>query len=76
MEIHYTTTGKVRGNCGHRHQSILAAYACQRRDSRQCQRAGGYSDRSVYLVEGGQPRSLTPYDLSAAEALAMGYNTL
>lgn len=29
---YYTTTGPVRGECGHRHRTVLAAYACLKRD--------------------------------------------
>lgn len=44
----YTTTGKVRGCCQHRHRTIKAALDCLSRDLNYCCERGGYSDR--YLV--------------------------
>ncbi len=43
----YTTQGNVRGECGHSHRSMMTAVKCLRRDGRDCERAGGYSDRMV-----------------------------
>ena len=47
----YTTWGSVRGGCGHLHRTLGAAEACRIADSRDCKRAGGYSDRLMYAVE-------------------------
>lgn len=44
----YTTTGSVRGSCGHRHRTVSGAAACLGRDQTDCARQGGYSDRAVY----------------------------
>ena len=55
----YTTRGSVRGCCGHNHRTIETAQKCLDRDQSGCASQGGYSDRSVYAVEGGQRRELT-----------------
>ena len=47
---HYTTTGSVRGSCGHKHRSRELARACIARDHRGCEAQGGYSDRRVVKV--------------------------
>ena len=53
QSFHFTTSGPVRGCCGHAHRTEESAEACRDRDSRACQRRGGYSDRSVKrLVDG------------------------
>lgn len=52
MTTTYTTTGSVRGNCGHKHRSIATAYACRRRDQAGCASQGGYTDRSVERTDG------------------------
>ena len=49
--IVYTTTGSVRGTCGHKHRSIRTAYKCVLRDHRGCVSQGGYSDRHVVAIE-------------------------
>lgn len=59
MPTVYTTTGPVRGSCGHRHRTPKAALACLADDHRDCQRAGGYSDRVLRAIEGGVLRPLT-----------------
>lgn len=56
MTLYYTTTGNVRGCCGHRHRTIDAAYACLKKDQRYCKKIGGYSDRKV---AGPKGRTLT-----------------
>ncbi len=43
----YTTTGSVRGTCGHAHRTHRAADACRMRDVRACRKVRGYSDRVV-----------------------------
>lgn len=48
---HYECVGPVRGRCGHRHRTLHAAQQCHDRDSSGCQQAGGYSDRSIVLVD-------------------------
>ena len=71
--IHYTATGSVRGECGHRHRSVAAAVACARRDNAGCARSvrGGYSDRTVLAVEGGVQRPLDEGEVYE-RCLAMG----
>ena len=44
----YTTSGKIRGECGHTHRTLRAALDCTERDRRGCRMQGGYSDRYVY----------------------------
>jgi hypothetical protein len=46
----YTTTGSVRGSCGHKHRTITTAYACLCEDQRGCKNQGGYSDRDIVLI--------------------------
>lgn len=46
----YTTCGSVRGCCGHKHGSILAAEKCLARDQKGCRSQGGYSDREVETI--------------------------
>ena len=48
----YYLTGRVRGNCGHRHHSLRAAARCHNVDSRACAKQGGYSDRTLRLAGG------------------------
>ena len=43
----FTTAGRVRGSCGHKHRTIESAFACANKDARYCKRQGGYSDRRV-----------------------------
>jgi len=50
----YSTDGNVRGDCGHAHKTIYAAYLCAQRDGDGCQRQGGYSDRTRLVVRQGQ----------------------
>lgn len=73
MKISYTTSGNVRGACGHNHRSLIAAHQCQARDSRDCKAARGYSDRRLFVVEDGTARPVEANDMSAADARAMGY---
>lgn len=56
MTTTYTLTGSVRGNCGHNHRTIEAAAECCLRDQRDCNRAGGYSDRNLRVIEDGETR--------------------
>jgi hypothetical protein len=51
----YTTSGRVRGCCGHRHLTIAAAHKCVERDQRNCWRQGGHSDRHVAAVDESFP---------------------
>jgi hypothetical protein len=53
MKTYYTTTGSVRGSCGHKHRSIEAAEACLEQDRRDCRSLGGgaYSDRVIVEEE-------------------------
>ena len=50
--IHYTTTGSVRGECGHWHRSLRGAIRCIERDQKGCRGQGGYSDRCVARISG------------------------
>jgi len=43
----YTTTGSVRGTCGHKHRNLSTAFRCLRADQRGCAKHGGYSDRRI-----------------------------
>jgi len=62
----YTTEGGVRGNCGHRHRSIGAAYACIRDDQRGCASQGGYSDRDIVRCDS---EALTAWELDELDAI-------
>lgn len=58
---HYTTTGSVRGTCGHRHRTYETAERCAVQDQRDCRAIPGghsYSDRSVVevLTDGTEQR--------------------
>lgn len=55
----YTTVGPVRGCCGHHHRTIKAAADCCRRDQSGCKSQGGYSDRSLRVIEDGERRQPT-----------------
>jgi len=46
----WTTSGSVRGGCGHRHRTITGAARCLERDRSGCRSQGGYSDRSIVRV--------------------------
>lgn len=61
MNTIYVAHGSVRGNCGHKHRSVVSAQACCERDDSLCRSLGGgaYSDRSVMAVEDGYRRPLT-----------------
>ena len=50
----YTTYGKTRGSCGHRHTTFGAAEACRARDQSGCAAQGGYSDRIIAEVRRGR----------------------
>ena len=60
--ITYSTSGSVRGNCGHSHRGLPTAAACLRRDQRGCAVQHGYSDRSVVRSD-GEPLSEDEQDL-------------
>jgi hypothetical protein len=59
---YYTCWGSVRGNCGHYHKSIEAAEKCIARDDRGCAAQGGYSDRSIRVID--SPDELKRYDVT------------
>jgi len=59
----YTTSGPVRGSCGHYHRTIEAAVRCLERDRAGCRRQGGYSDREVRYADGSR---LTEADYQSA----------
>lgn len=47
----YQCRGGVRGRCGVDHRTLSGAARCLARDQRYCRSVGGYSDRSIYLVD-------------------------
>lgn len=51
MTEKFTTTGPVRGTCGHKHRSMKTAVECLKRDIRGCASQGGYSDRRVVAID-------------------------
>lgn len=53
-KVSYTTTGSVRGCCGHKHRTIASAVKCVHADSVGCARQGGYSDRYVIRHDGSE----------------------
>lgn len=59
MSQYYTTTGSVRGGCGHSHRTIKAAAECCRKDQADCKSQGGYSDRELVVVKDGMRRKAT-----------------
>lgn len=48
--LSFTTTGSVRGSCGHLHTTRANAEKCVAKDARGCEKHGGYSDRSVVVL--------------------------
>lgn len=54
MNRFYTTTGSVRGCCGHKHRSIVTAKRCIDNDQAGCATQGGYSDRDVIRYDGSE----------------------
>ena len=48
----YTSSGNVRGDCGHQHRTIAAAAKCSQRDQAGCRSQGGYSDREIVRGDG------------------------
>ena len=54
----YTTSGSVRGGCGHSHRTISGALRCLNHDVASCHGLGGgaYSDRELV----GQDGSVIP----------------
>ena len=57
-KVTYTTSGKVRGCCGHQHQTVELAVECLLADQEGCAMQSGYSDRRVFAVEDGEMRLL------------------
>jgi hypothetical protein len=53
-KIAYTTTGSVRGCCGHKHRTLGGAVKCLQRDTAGCNSQGGYSDRTVCHHDGSE----------------------
>jgi hypothetical protein len=58
MTTNYTTTGSVRGCCGHEHRTLAAADRCLHDDGDGCASQGGYSDRRIVAMEDGDRREL------------------
>ena len=46
-----TCFGSVRGHCGITHRSLRTAIKCVRSDGDGCATQGGYSDRTVMIVD-------------------------
>ncbi len=69
MKTYYTTVGRVRGECGHKHRTVTAAQACAERDDDGCATQGGYSDRSIRAVENGAMRLLTRHEHEYLDSL-------
>jgi hypothetical protein len=65
--VTYTTSGDVRGDCGHRHRTMSGAARCRRDDQRYCHGQGGYSDREIYYADGTE---LTDADLRIFEDIS------
>lgn len=57
----YTTSGAIRGCCGHVHQYFEKAVECLEKDKKGCKKQGGYSDRSIYKVEDREITEIIPY---------------
>ena len=51
MATYYITKGTVRGSCGHRHETIKAAYECMTKDRDLYAQSGGHSDRVIMAVD-------------------------
>lgn len=66
----YTTTGSVRGDCGHRHRTDTGALACLQRDRAGCRRQGGYSDRRIVALGGAPEVDVVDGYLAASEEMA------
>lgn len=49
---YFVCEGSVRGSCGHKHRSARGAFKCLHADQRGCEKAGGYSDRGAYYIDG------------------------
>ena len=58
MTTTYTTEGSVRGSCGHKHRTLQGAADCLKRDAAGCRSQGGYSDRSLYQIDGEETTRL------------------
>ena len=64
----YTTTGSVRGACGHAHRTLWGAIKCQQADHRGCAKQGGYSDRTIRkVIPAAGGRHAEELDLTDAE---------
>jgi hypothetical protein len=66
----YTTIGDVTGSCGHDHRTPAAAARCQLRHSAACRVQGGYSDRHLRAVDGGEVVRATDAELDEYETVA------
>lgn len=68
-ETTYTTTGSVRGNCGHQHIGLEEALDCMARDQHGCEQQGGYSDRRIIAVDEDCTRGLTETEQETLDML-------
>lgn len=68
----YTTWGSVRGDCGHAHETIVAAVKCLDYDRQCCRKLGGgaYSDRMVRAIT--SRNDLATYDVTKGPGEAVG----
>lgn len=74
QEKQYTTWGRVRGDCGHVHDSLLEAVDCISRDQHGCQQQGGCSDREVRIVDGRD--EIEHYDVTIGPGVAWSNDTI
>jgi hypothetical protein len=63
-KIYYITKGPIRGTCKHQHRNIYWAYHCLRKDFRDAQKEGTFSDRRVYAVENQHERALYEHEIN------------
>ena len=54
---HYRCVGNVRGWCGHRHRSLVAAVRCLKSGLN-----GGGSDRQILTYDGNSREGVAEYD--------------
>lgn len=67
--VRYACCGPVRGQCQHEHRTLSGAASCLRRDRAGCASQGGYSDRSVWRLVGGELVRLTTAEEEQVEGL-------
>jgi hypothetical protein len=69
----YSTTGPIRGECGHKHRHIDDAIECLEDDDRWCIERGGRTDRRICAVcSPGGWRELNADEVAAVELYRRG----